>query len=61
MNQPLLHASTGPIDISPAESAEYTKEMLAQLKSMAEKQGQTILSHLLALAALEADALARAS
>lgn len=59
MNQPLRHPSSRPLDISPAESAEYTKDMLTQLKAMAEKQGQTILAHLLALAALEADALAK--
>jgi len=33
--------------------------MLGQLKAIAEEQGQTILVHLLALASLEADALAR--
>lgn len=59
MNQPLRHPSTQPSDISPAESARYTRDMLGQLKAIAEEQGQTILVHLLALASLEADALAR--
>ena len=59
MNQPLRHPSPEPIDISPAQSARYTQEMLGQLKAIAEEQGQTVLAHLLALASLEADALAR--
>jgi hypothetical protein len=57
MNQPLLRSSSRPAEISPIESARYTRDMLGQLKDMAEKQGQTILAHLLALAMLEADAL----
>jgi hypothetical protein len=61
MNQPLRRSVTQSLDISPAESAEYTKDMVTQLKAMAEKQGQTVLAHLLALAALEADSLARPS
>jgi hypothetical protein len=57
MSQPLhrLPAET----ISPAESARYTREMLSQLKTIAEEQGQTVLAHLLALASLEAGALAK--
>jgi len=59
MNQPLRHTASRLPEISPAESAEYTNDMLGQLKAMAEKQGQTVLAHLLALAALEAGALAK--
>jgi hypothetical protein len=59
MNQPLRHPSPEPSDISPADSARYTRDMLGQLKAIAEEQGQTVLAHLLALASLEADALAR--
>ncbi|HEY4123907.1 MAG TPA: hypothetical protein VGM36_04785 [Rhizomicrobium sp.] len=57
MNQalPRQQAST----ISPAESARYTRDMLGQLKAIAEEQGQTVLAHLLALASLEAGALAK--
>jgi hypothetical protein len=33
--------------------------MLGQLKAIAENQGQAVLAHLLALASLEADALAK--
>ena len=59
MNQPLRHPASRPSEIPPAESAGYTRDMLTQLKAMAEKQGQTVLAHLLALAALEADALTK--
>ena len=57
MNQPLHRLPVG--TISPAESARYTREMLSQLKAIADEQGQTVLAHLLALASLEAGALAK--
>lgn len=57
MNQQLRHSGPYSGEISPVESARYTRDILGQLKSIAEKQGQTVLAHLLALASLEADAL----
>ena len=59
MNQPFRNPAPQPSDISPADSARYTRDMLGQLKAIAEEQGQTILAHLLALASLEADALTK--
>lgn len=59
MNQPFRHPTPEPSDISPAESARYTRDMLSQLKAIADEQGQNILAHLLALASMEADALAK--
>lgn len=56
LRQPDLHSQ----EISPADSARYTRDMLSQLKAMADRQGQTVLAHLLALATLEAAALAKA-
>lgn len=40
--------------LSPIETAAYTRDILENLWKMADKQGQTLLSHLLELAALEA-------
>jgi len=44
--------------LSPAETAQYTKEMLDSLRKMALAQGQALLAHFLELAALEAKAQA---
>jgi len=59
MNQPLRHTPPPSADISPAESARYTRDMLGQLKAIAEEQGHNVLAHLLALASLEAGALTK--
>jgi len=40
--------------ISPEDSARYTRELLESLKKIALSQGQTLLAHLLGLAAVEA-------
>ncbi|HEY5346682.1 MAG TPA: hypothetical protein VIJ72_00710 [Rhizomicrobium sp.] len=40
--------------LSPVETALYTRDVLENLRKTAEKQGQTLLSHLLELAGLEA-------
>ncbi len=50
-----FHASQ--IEISPSESASYTRDMLIQMRKMAQQQHQTVLAHLLSLAAEEARAL----
>jgi hypothetical protein len=39
---------------SPAETARYTEEMLDSLSRIAIRQGQSLLAHLLTLAAVEA-------
>jgi hypothetical protein len=39
---------------SPAETARYTEEMLGSLSRIAVRQGQSLLAHLLELAAVEA-------
>jgi hypothetical protein len=41
-------------NLSPAETAEYTSDMLESLRKIAVRQGQSLLAHLLELAALEA-------
>lgn len=45
---------------SPAESARYTLEMLESLRRIAVKQHQSLLAHLLGLAAMEAKTQAEA-
>ncbi len=40
--------------ISPEDSARYTRELLESLKKIAVGQGQSLLAHLLGLAAVEA-------
>jgi hypothetical protein len=42
------------IGFSPVETARYTEEMLESLSRIAIRQGQSLLAHLLALAAVEA-------
>ena len=44
--------------ISPAETAQYTRELLESLRKIAIKQNQALLAHFLELAALEAKAQA---
>ncbi|HTO42074.1 MAG TPA: hypothetical protein VL026_13960 [Rhizomicrobium sp.] len=51
--QPNAHSRA----ITPADSARYTRDMLGQLKAIADEQGQKVLAHLLSLASMEADAL----
>ncbi len=43
-----------PAQVSPEESARYTREMLESLRKIALSQGQGLLAHLLGLAAIEA-------
>jgi hypothetical protein len=47
-------ASSFPTGFSPAETARYTEEMLGGLSRIALRQGQSLLAHLLDLAAVEA-------
>lgn len=42
--------------MSPAETAQYTLQMLESLQKIAIQQDQTLLAHLLHLAAVEAKA-----
>jgi hypothetical protein len=46
--------------LSPGETARYTRELLESLRKIAERQGQGVLAHLLALARYEAQSLAAA-
>jgi hypothetical protein len=41
-------------ELSPAETAQYTAELVESLRKIAAKQGQTLLAHFLELAAFEA-------
>ena len=51
----ITELTTVPQDrLSPIETALYTRDILENLRKMADKQGQTLLSHLLELASLEA-------
>jgi hypothetical protein len=45
-------------EITPAQSAQYTGDLLESLRKIAFKQGQVLLAHFLELAALEARAQA---
>ena len=45
-------------DLTPAETAQYTSDLLESLRKIASRQGQVLLMHLLELAALEARAQA---
>ncbi len=47
-----------PAPLTPAETARYTRDLLESLRKIALGQGQTLLAHLLGLAAMEAKALA---
>jgi hypothetical protein len=40
--------------LSPAETALYTRDLLENLRKVAEKQGQGLLAHLLEMASREA-------
>lgn len=57
MNTPFHQPDTRTPAITPADSARYTRDMLGQLKVIADGQGQKVLAHLLTLASMEADAL----
>ena len=46
------------IALSPAETARYTRDLIESLRKIAVRQGQSLLAHLLGLAAMEAKALA---
>jgi hypothetical protein len=43
--------------LAPAETARYSKDLLDSLRKIALQQGQSLLAHLLSLAAQEAKAL----
>ena len=47
------------VNMSPADTARYTGEMLECLRKMAASQGQGVLAHLLELARYEAHTVAR--
>ena len=47
-------------DFSPSETARYTFEMLESLRKLALNQQQSLLAHLLGLAAMEAKSQAEA-
>jgi len=53
---PNEHAASR-VSIGPAQSAQYTTEMLESLKKIALRQNQRLLAHLLDLAAIEAKSL----
>ena len=60
--KPRFQLPDGPCgDISPAEPAHYTVDMLQNLRKMAASQGQAVLAHLLELAMTEARMLVRDS
>ncbi len=44
--------------LTPAETAQYTRDLLESLRKIALGQGQGVLAHLLSLAAMEAKHLA---
>ena len=63
MAQVRLSSSTGQVpggaaDMTPAETARYTCELLDSLRKIAARQGQAVLAHLLELARYEAQSLA---
>jgi hypothetical protein len=43
--------------VTAIDTVRYTRDMLLGLRQMAEKQGNPVLAHLLALALMEAEAL----
>jgi hypothetical protein len=47
--------------LPPAETARYSKDLLDSLRKIALQQGQSLLAHLLSLAAQEAKALSEPS
>ena len=46
------------IILTPEQSARYTRDLIESLRKIALQQGQSLLAHLLGLAAMEAKALA---
>jgi len=50
--RPLPH-----VVLAPAETARYTRDLIESLRKIALQQGQSLLAHLLGLAAMEAKAL----
>jgi hypothetical protein len=46
------------ITLTPEETARYTRDLIESLRKIALQQGQSLLAHLLGLAAMEAKALA---
>jgi hypothetical protein len=45
------------IQLDPAETARYSRDLIESLRKIALQQGHSLLAHLLGLAALEAKAL----
>ena len=52
-----LRPSPG-VKLTPLESARYTRDLIESLRKIALQQDQSLLAHLLGLAAVEAKALA---
>ena len=46
------------VTLTPEETAHYTRDLIESLRKIALQQGQSLLAHLLGLAAMEAKALA---
>ena len=56
---PARVAGTPPrVALSPADTARYTRDLIESLRKIALQQGQSLLAHLLELAAMEAKAQA---
>jgi hypothetical protein len=60
MTIPLQSGSPPLPEMGPAETAQYTKEILESLRKIALQQKQVLLAHLLELAVVEAKTLAQA-
>lgn len=56
---PAVNARLLPLSakLTPAETARYTRDLIESLRRIASQQGQSLLAHLLELAAIEAKAL----
>jgi hypothetical protein len=59
--QTIANLRSPDVPLSPADSAEYSKALLVSLRKIADAQGHRLLSHLLNLAAQEAQAIAERS
>jgi len=60
VKQPISGNSAPAADMSPAETARYTCELLDSLRKIAARQNQMMLAHLLELARYEAHSLTAA-
>ena len=57
LKRPVSSSMAPATDMSPAETARYTCELLVSLRKIATRQGQGMLAHLLELARYEAHSL----